>query len=133
MHKSSVSVFLFMQTLMNVMRDQTSVTLMLTAVTPLGVMSVPALLVILEMESYVVSVIRRYCTVKGLICMPLAKDCRDGEILLYDGSTLSTNHSNGTVLVCLDNEYGTVCDDWWDPLDATVVCTQLGFSANGLL
>ena len=64
--------------------------------------------------------------------MPINKDCRDGEILLYDGSTLSTNHSNGTVLVCLDNEYGTVCDDWWDPLDATVVCTQLGFSTTGL-
>ena len=58
-------------------------------------------------------------------------DCKDGEILLYDGTTLSTNHSGGTVLVCVDNEYGTVCDDLWDPLDATVVCTQLGFSANG--
>ena len=62
----------------------------------------------------------------------LLTDCRDGEVLLYDGSTLSANHSNGTVLVCLDNEYGTVCDDWWDPLDATVVCTQLGFSPTGL-
>ena len=60
-------------------------------------------------------------------------DCRDGDILLYDGSTLSPNHSNGTVLVCLDNVYGTVCDDFWDPLEATVVCTQLGFLASGYI
>ena len=60
-------------------------------------------------------------------------DCRDGDILLYDGSTLSPNHSNGTVLVCLDNVYGTVCDDFWDPLDATVICTQLGFLASGYI
>ena len=59
------------------------------------------------------------------------KDCRDGDILLYDGYTLSSDHSNGTVLVCLNNVYGTVCDDFWNPLDATVVCTQLGFSTNG--
>ena len=58
-------------------------------------------------------------------------DCIDGDILLYDGSTLSRNHTNGTVLVCLDNVYGTVCDDFWDPLDATVVCTQLGFPPSG--
>ena len=58
-------------------------------------------------------------------------DCRDGDILLYDGYTLSSDHSNGTVLVCLNNVYGTVCDDFWNPLDATVVCTQLGFPANG--
>ena len=57
--------------------------------------------------------------------------CSDGELLLYDGITLSYNHSNGTVLVCVDNEYGTVCDDWWDPLDASVVCNQLGYSSNG--
>ena len=71
----------------------------------------------------------RLILIRHFLC---STDCMEGDILLYDGSTLSNNHSNGTVLVCLDNEYGTVCDDWWDPLDATVVCTQLGFSATGL-
>ena len=58
-------------------------------------------------------------------------DCTDGDVLLYDGHTLSSEHSNGTVLVCLDNVYGSVCDDFWDPLDAAVVCTQLEFPAAG--
>ena len=57
--------------------------------------------------------------------------CRDGDIFLYDGYTLSHDHSNGTVLVCLNNVYGTVCDDFWDPLNTTVMCAQLGFSATG--
>ena len=59
--------------------------------------------------------------------------CQNGDILLYDGTTLSTEHSNGTVLVCYDNEYGTVCDDFWDILDAMVVCTYLGFESSGML
>ena len=65
------------------------------------------------------------------IFLNIHTDCRDGDIFLYDGYTLSHDHSNGTVLVCLNNVYGTVCDDFWDPLDATVECTQLGFSASG--
>ena len=59
--------------------------------------------------------------------------CSDGDILLYNGTTLSANHSSGTVLVCYDNEYGTVCDDFWDTLDATVVCTWLGFNPSGII
>ena len=58
--------------------------------------------------------------------------CNNGDILLYNGTTLSADFSGGTVLVCLDNVYGTVCDDFWDTLDASVVCSWLGFNPTGM-
>ena len=47
---------------------------------------------------------------------------------LVNGSSLS----EGTVLMCYNNTYGTVCDDFWDELEAGVVCRQLGYSGEGI-
>ena len=55
----------------------------------------------------------------------------NGSLLLFNGSHLSLNFTEGTVLVCYDNIYGAVCDDFWDELEARVVCNQLGLTSTG--
>jgi len=54
-------------------------------------------------------------------------ECSDSAIRLVNG----TKDSEGRVEVCFDNIYGTVCDDFWDELEARVVCTQLGYNGTG--
>ena len=36
------------------------------------------------------------------------------------------NYTEGLVEVCVNNEWGNVCNQTWDQHDADVVCRQLG-------
>ena len=53
--------------------------------------------------------------------------CSTGDIRLAGGNI----PNEGRIEICMNNEWGTVCDDSWGSADATVVCRQLGYTATG--
>ena len=50
--------------------------------------------------------------------------CMHGDLRLQDGRT----PLQGRVEICIGGRWGSICDDLWDDDDASVVCSQLGFS-----
>ena len=54
--------------------------------------------------------------------------CAYGQLRLVGGNV----PNEGRVEICINNVLGTVCDDSWSSIDATVVCTQLGYSSTGI-
>ena len=53
--------------------------------------------------------------------------CQTGQLRLV-GAVLA---NEGRVEICINNVWGTICDDFWERSDAAVVCQQLGYSIQG--
>ena len=54
--------------------------------------------------------------------------CQDGTVVLVNG----TASNMGRVEICNNQTYGTICDDFWNELDAAVVCRQLNLTTTGM-
>ena len=53
--------------------------------------------------------------------------CVNGSVRLKG----SGNPTYGRVEVCVNELWGTVCGQYWDYKDASVLCNQLGYSPYG--
>ena len=53
--------------------------------------------------------------------------CTPGQLRLVGGII----PNEGRVEICLNHEWGTVCDNTWGGAQASVVCRQLGYPAQG--
>ena len=56
----------------------------------------------------------------------LSVTCTHGDVRLVDGA----DSSEGRVEICINDEWGTVCDDLWSSSEAEVVCRQTGNSGG---
>ena len=61
-------------------------------------------------------------------CTVHTENCTNGQVRLAGGD----NALEGRVELCIDGQWGTVCDSSWTASEASVVCGQVGLLGKGL-
>ena len=56
-------------------------------------------------------------------------ECQTGDVRLVNGQV----KNEGRVEICINGNWGTVCDNGWGTNEAAVVCRQLGFDPGSKL
>ena len=67
-------------------------------------------------------------TLNFTVSSPFA-NCENGNVRLAG----SSHDYQGRVEVCINNAWGTVCDNNWDLTEANLICQQLGFQPFGII
>ena len=62
----------------------------------------------------------------SVVCQSMERLCEEGQVRLVDGP--DGRDYEGRMEICIQNHWGTVCDDGFNVEEATVVCWQLGFT-----
>lgn len=61
--------------------------------------------------------------------------CQNGYVRLVNDSAdvvlIKDTLSQGRVEVCINQRFQTVCEENWSNTDASILCSELGFSRNG--
>ena len=76
---------------------------------------------------------RQFCDHRqdaGIVCQPITPEviCEEGQVRLVDGRP--GRDYEGRLEICIQNHWGTVCDDGHNEAAATVACRQLGFTGG---
>ena len=66
---------------------------------------------------------------EGIVRLQSPDASSESQLPSYD--LIKDQVSRGIVEVCVNENYTRVCDDGWDNRDASVVCSQMGFSRFG--